>query len=121
MASVTLWQCLRVVLLFSIDLCFADTTMITQPILTEVTITATSLSLVTESYSLSTSTIQACTQNNGFGQGNCQPQVTVVSVPVTSQVTEFISTVETSTIGFTTISTDVANDAAVRLSHVLSG
>ena len=118
MASVTIWQCLCVVFLFSIDFCFADVTMITQPILTEITITATSLSLMTQSYSLSTSTISACVQNSGFGQGNCQPQVTVVSVPVTSQVTEFISTVETSTIGFTTISSDVANGAAVGLSHV---
>ena len=85
----------------------SDVTVVTQPIVTTLPVTATSLSTIIARYTLSTSTLKVCDKNNGFGMDNCQTQLQVVSVPVTSEVTEFVPTVTTSTVGFTTISSTV--------------
>lgn len=104
---------------FLLQICSSEATVVTQPIVTTLTITSTESSTITASFSLSTSTIQSC--GNDAHQMNCQTQVTVISVPVTSEVTEFMAATTVSTIGFTTISETLANSEVGPTTHMVVG
>src|SRR5947209_1875595 len=91
------------ILFFAAIVCASEVSVTTSPIITTVTQTDTQLSTATIGTSVSTST-SVC------ADGSCAA-LSLITVPVVSTITVFSASTYVSTIGYTTISSSVANAA----------